>query len=165
MRIILFNFILLICFTPLAISGDETAPCSPELDYCRQVIAAPLVEQLTVETIDAGAFSKKVFIITASADGTVELINDWNGFDSSLEVTINVEGQGLCASDKSTKTRARNGETIRVSATCVAVIDGVKTVHITRTAGGGMVNTVLANPENTKLRYSWAELRKVKKIN
>ena len=149
----------------MVISGDDTAPCSPELDYCRQVISAPLVEQLAVETIDAGAFSKKVIIITASADGTVELVKDWNGVDSSLEVTISVQGQGLCASDKSTKTKARNGNTIKVSATCVAVIEDVKTVMITRTAGGGMVNTVLANPENTKLRYSWAELRKVKKVN
>ena len=164
MRIFLFNIILLLGFTPLAISGD-TAPCSPELDYCRQVISAPLVEQLAVETIDAGAFSKKVVIITASADGKVELVNDWNGFDSSLEVTISVQGQGLCASDKSIKSKARNGDTLKVSATCVAVIEDVKTVMITRTAGGGMVNTVLANPENTKLRYSWAELRKVSKVN
>ena len=164
MRIFLFNIILLLGFTPLAISGGD-ASCTPELDFCSQVTSAPLVEQLTVQTIDAGAFSKKVVIITASADGTVELVNDWNGFDSSLEVTISVEGQGLCASDKSTKTKARNGDTLKVSATCVAVIDGVKTVHINRTVGGGMVNTVLANPENTKLRYSWAELRKVKKVN
>jgi len=146
-------------------STESLGPCSPEIDFCKQVLSSSLTEQIVVNTVDAGAFGKKVLVITASADGSLDLVNDWNGFDSSIEVSISVEGQGLCASDKSTKTQARNGNDLKVSATCVAVIEGVKTIQITRTAGGGMIPTVNANPDNTTLRYSWAKLRKVKNIN
>ncbi len=171
MRIILLNTIFLICFTQLVISGDNytstesLAPCSPELDFCKQVLSSSRTKQIVVNTVDAGSGTKRVFVISASADGSLDLINTWNGFDSSIEVSISVQGQGVCASDKSTKTQARNGNDLKVSATCVAVIEGVKTILITRTAGGGMIPTVNANPENTTLRYSWAKLRKVKSIN
>ena len=67
--------------------------------------------------------------------------------------------------DKSIRQNAWNKNELKASATCLAVIEGVKTVTIKRIVGGGMVETVLNDPDNTKLRYSWAKLRKVGKIN
>ncbi len=149
----------------ILISSDSMPPCSPELDFCRQVTSSSILEQIVVNTIDAGSGTKKVVEISASVDGSVKVANQGVGIDSSVEVQISVQGQDLCASDKAIRLAARNGNTLRASATCLTVIEGVKTVTIIRIVGGGMVETVLTNPENTKLRYSWAKLRKVGKIN
>lgn len=171
MRIILLNTIFFICFAQLAISEDisisteSLAPCSPELDFCKQVLSSSLTEQIVVNTIDAGPGTKRVLVISASVDGSLNLPNPGYGFDSSIEVLISVEGQGLCASDISFRKKARNGNSFKVSATCVTVIEGVKTISIKRIAGGGMNTTVLLNADNAKLRYSWAKLRKVKSTN
>jgi len=174
MRIILLNTIFLICFTQLAISEDKSyesisteslAPCSPELDFCKQVLSSSDSEQIVVNLVDAGPGTKRVVVISASADGSLHLPNQLIRIDSTLEVLISVEGQGLCASDKSFGKKAKNGNGFTVSATCVTVIEGAKTIMIKRIAGGGMKTTVNSDPNNTKLRYSWAKLRKVKSTN
>lgn len=149
----------------IVILSDSMPECSPELDFCRQVTSSALLEQIVVDTIDAGSGTKMAVQISASVDGSVNVANPGAGIDSSVEVQIHVQGQGLCASDKSIRLGAWNKNELRASATCLAVIEGVKTVTIKRIVGGGMVETVLTNPDNTKLRYSWAKLRKVGKIN
>ena len=149
----------------IVVLSDSMPECSAGLDFCRQVTSSALLEQIVVNTIDAGSGTKKIIQISASVDGSVKVADQGAGIDSSVEVQISVQGQGLCASDKAIRLAARNGNTLRASATCLAVIEGVKTVMIKRIVGGGMVETVLTNPDNTKLRYSWAKLRKVGKIN
>lgn len=149
----------------ILISADILPDCNPELDFCRQVSYSQIVKDTKVSTIDAGSRIKRVVVITASVDGSIDIPIRGDGIDSAIEVSIFVEGQGLCASDHSFRKNAKKGNVFKASATCVTVIEGVKTVHIVREVAGGMINTILTKPDNTKLRYSWAKLRKVSSIN
>ena len=149
----------------ILVSSNSYPACNPELDFCRQVTSSSLIDQIVVDTVDAGPGTKRLLEISASVDGSLNIPDPGSGIDSSVEVLISVEGQGLCASDKSIRLKARNGNGLRASATCLTVIEGVKTITIRRIVGGGMINTVLSDPENTKLRYSWAKIRKVSSVN
>ena len=102
----------------IVVLSDSMPECSPELDFCRQVTSSALLEQIVVNTIDAGSGTKRVIQVSASVDGSVNVANPGAGIDSSVEVQISVQGQGLCASDKSIRQNAWNRNELKASATC-----------------------------------------------